>query len=190
MDAHSNFKKRRSTQINLEKKQHRKTSSALLQEFIEKCDEEESIDDLFEGNDSEDEDSLYKKIKLQKSFLEQVRFQPWTMKKKLKITSTVKDYLERYEGKLSKRHGCWEKFIMSMRRFKRSLNDFAQILIPWEMKVKAIESHFGSVVSSYFVFLRWLMWINIWLAALPLCFLIIPEISIIARRKRVMMLSM
>ncbi|CAG2252796.1 TMC [Mytilus edulis] len=102
-----------------------------------------------------------------KSFLEQVRFQPWTMKKKLKITSTVKDYLERYEGKLSKRHGCWEKFIMSMRRFKRSLNDFAQILIPWEMKVKAIESHFGSVVSSYFVFLRWLMWINIWLAALP-----------------------
>lgn len=28
------------------------------------------------------------------------------------VCSTVKDFLERYEGKLSKRHGWWEKFIM------------------------------------------------------------------------------
>ncbi|XP_046554803.1 transmembrane channel-like protein 3 [Haliotis rubra] len=41
-----------------------------------------------------------------------------------------------------------------------------------------VEGHFGSVVASYFVFLRWLIWINIWLTFLPLCFVIIPELIV------------
>ncbi|CAG0882364.1 unnamed protein product [Darwinula stevensoni] len=49
-------------------------------------------------------------------------------------------------------------------------------LKPWEARIKRIESQFGTVVASYFIFLRWLTWLNIVLAAVLLAFLILPEV--------------
>jgi len=49
--------------------------------------------------------------------------------------------------------------------------------IPWELKIKEIESHFGSVVASYFIFLRWLFWVNIVIAVAIISFVTIPEVS-------------
>lgn len=51
--------------------------------------------------------------------------------------------------------------------------------IPWELKIKEIESHFGSVVASYFIFLRWLFWVNIVIAVAIISFVTIPEVSTI-----------
>ncbi|KAI9588317.1 hypothetical protein GQX74_004163, partial [Glossina fuscipes] len=61
------------------------------------------------------------------------------------------------------------------RHWKRETASFLTVLIPWELRIKEIESHFGSGVASYFTFLRWLMWVNV-IIALPLvAFVIGPE---------------
>lgn len=59
---------------------------------------------------------------------------------------------------------------------KREIYNFCALLIPWEIRIKEIESRFGSVVASYFVFLRWLFWVNIVIANIFTLFVIVPEV--------------
>ena len=59
------------------------------------------------------------------------------------------------------------------------VRDFAERLIPWQKRIKDIESHFGSVVSSYFVFLRWIFWMNFAIMLVLTIAVILPEVNII-----------
>lgn len=61
---------------------------------------------------------------------------------------------------------------------KREVYNFCALLIPWEIRIKEIESRFGSVVASYFIFLRWLFWVNIVIANIFTLFVIVPEVSV------------
>jgi hypothetical protein len=60
--------------------------------------------------------------------------------------------------------------------FWKYLRDLATEMVPWQGRIKDIESHFGSVVSSYFVFLRWICWMNFVIAALLVVLVVIPEV--------------
>lgn len=59
---------------------------------------------------------------------------------------------------------------------RRELANISTVLIPWEHRIKEIESHFGSVVASYFTFLRWLFWVNIVIAVVLTAFVVTPEL--------------
>lgn len=63
-----------------------------------------------------------------------------------------------------------------MQHIRRELTNFSTQLIPWESRIKEIESHFGSVVASYFTFLRWLLWVNIVIAFAFAMFVVVPEV--------------
>jgi len=75
---------------------------------------------------------------------------------------------------------CLLRFLFSIlqrwRHWKRETTSFLTVLIPWELRIKEIESHFGSGVASYFTFLRWLMWVNIMIAIPLVAFVIGPEV--------------
>jgi tRNA(His) 5'-end guanylyltransferase len=49
-------------------------------------------------------------------------------------------------------------------------------MTPWQQRIKDIESNFGSVVSSYFTFLRWIFWMNMAITMVLAVFVIIPEV--------------
>ncbi|KAF2985912.1 hypothetical protein EK904_011032 [Melospiza melodia maxima] len=89
-------------------------------------------------------------------------------------------FVEKFEGALGKGKG--KKFyaykVMMMKKwmkFQRDFENFKTACIPWEMKIKEIESHFGSSVASYFIFLRWMYGINMILFGLTCGLVMVPE---------------
>ena len=56
--------------------------------------------------------------------------------------------------------------------------NLASWMVPWELRIKEIESLFGSAVASYFTFLRWVFSINLVLAIGYAVFVVIPEVCL------------
>ncbi|KAF7284667.1 hypothetical protein GWI33_021851 [Rhynchophorus ferrugineus] len=133
------------------------------------------------------QDEIFENIKLHKEVLSNVKMQPWNMRKKLKLVLQAKAYIKKHEGQLQERlaqsHSTKDMLarynivlIKKWQKWKRELTNISMWFIPWELKIKEIESHFGSVVASYFIFLRWLFWVNIVIAVVIISFVTIPEI--------------
>ncbi|XP_012862966.1 transmembrane channel-like protein 1 [Echinops telfairi] len=60
-------------------------------------------------------------------------------------------------------------------KFLRDFENFKAACVPWENKIKAIESQFGSSVASYFLFLRWMYGVNMVLFVLTFSLIMLPE---------------
>ena len=45
-----------------------------------------------------------------------------------------------------------------------------------DIYLKLISGHFGSVVSSYFTFLRWVIFVNLVISLIVVSFVVIPEV--------------
>ena len=135
--------------------------------------------------DEEEEDTgkpmtrqlLLDKIRQKKEVINKLRCQAWSMNRKRRTLRLAQKYLEQHESKVSKTHLYKEELRKRFRMFSRWFSNINTYLIPWESRIKKIESHFGSVVSSYFTFLRWVLYMNVVITVIVLCFITIPEVS-------------
>ncbi|XP_068630050.1 transmembrane channel-like protein [Battus philenor] len=132
------------------------------------------------------QEQIFENIHLHKEVLGSVKQQPLGMRRKLKIVHQAKGYIKRHEGQLQERlaqskstRDIYARFNILIatkwQHLKREAANTSNLLIPWELRIKEIESHFGSVVASYFTFLRWLFWVNLVIGFNLLVFVIIPE---------------
>ncbi|KAB0796732.1 hypothetical protein PPYR_10793 [Photinus pyralis] len=135
------------------------------------------------------QEQIFENIRLHKEVLSNVKMQPWNMRKKLKLVMQAKSYVKRHEGALQERftqtHSLnnmiarWNIYLIKkLHQCRREMANLSNLLIPWERRIKEIESHFGSVVASYFIFLRWLFWVNVVMSAVIGLFVVMPEIII------------
>ncbi|VDN08404.1 unnamed protein product [Thelazia callipaeda] len=91
------------------------------------------------------------------------------------ICRVARRYLKRQESKVSRWHLYKVEAVRRWTTVGRWCSNMKIYLIPWEAKIKKIESHYGSVVSSYFTFLRWVLSVNITMTVIMMLFVTIPE---------------
>ncbi|XP_060057715.1 transmembrane channel-like protein 2 [Erinaceus europaeus] len=136
------------------------------------------------GGESLSEEELahiLEQVEDKKKLIATMRNKPWPMAKKLTELREAQDFVEKFEGALGKGKGkrlYAYRMLMAKKwiKFKRDFDNFKTQCIPWEMKIKDIESHFGSSVASYFIFLRWMYGVNLVLFGLIFGLVIIPEV--------------
>ncbi|XP_035274220.1 transmembrane channel-like protein 3 [Anguilla anguilla] len=136
-------------------------------------DEEDRED---ERVDSSDPEEIFQNIQLQKEIIANIRSRPWPMRRKLKALKHARDIVLKYEGRLTRTRGYQTAGADLLKKLSRLLYNIVVLFIPWEMRIKKIESHFGSGVASYFIFLRWLFGINIVLTIMTGSFIVLPEL--------------
>ncbi|KAM9590319.1 transmembrane channel-like protein 2 [Trichechus inunguis] len=149
-------------------KKHRSTSLASSASGGESLSEEELT-------------WILEQVEEKKKLIATMRNKPWPMAKKLTELREAQAFVEKYEGALGKGKGkrlYAYRMLMAKKwvKFKRDFGNFKTQCIPWEMKIKDIESHFGSSVASYFIFLRWMYGVNLVLFGLIFGLIIIPEV--------------
>ncbi|XP_015185067.1 PREDICTED: transmembrane channel-like protein 2 [Polistes dominula] len=135
------------------------------------------------------QEQIFEKLKLHKEVLNGVKEEPWPLRKKMKLVRQAKLYVRKHEGvlkeKLAQNRNTKDVvarvsllITKKWQYFRREFINLETWLIPWELRIKEIESHFGSAVASYFTFLRWLFWINFVITITLTAFVAVPEMLI------------
>ncbi|XP_051828547.1 transmembrane channel-like protein 1 [Antechinus flavipes] len=137
------------------------------------ADEDDEIDE-------EELEKMKAELDEKRQVIATVKCQPWKMEKKIQVLKEAKEFVSANEGALGKGKGKrWFAFKMMMKKkwakFLRDFEIFKQACIPWENKIKAVESQFGSSVASYFHFLRWMYGVNMVLFVLTFSLIMLPE---------------
>lgn len=135
------------------------------------------------GAGSGSEEVISYRMKWCRESIAQLKRQTWPMEKKLATLKACKLFIKQHQGELKQSKQAKDVLANTSafierywRHAKRELANFLVIITPWEMRIKKIESHFGSVVASYFTFLRWIFWLNL-ANSLVLCsFVLVPEL--------------
>uniref|UniRef100_A0AAZ3PW82 Transmembrane channel-like protein n=1 Tax=Oncorhynchus tshawytscha TaxID=74940 RepID=A0AAZ3PW82_ONCTS len=119
-------------------------------------------------------EQMFQNIQFQKEIIANIRTRAWPMRRKLKALKQAREIVLKYEGRLTRTRGYQAAGADLLKKVSRLLYNIVVLFIPWEMRIKKIESHFGSGVASYFIFLRWLFGINIVLTVMTGAFIVIP----------------
>ncbi|TKS70341.1 Transmembrane channel-like protein 3 [Collichthys lucidus] len=82
----------------------------------------------------------------------------------------AREIVLKYEGRLTRTRGYQTAGADLLKKLSRVLYNVVVLFIPWEVRIKKIES-----VASYFIFLRWLFGINIVLTIMTGAFIVLPE---------------
>ncbi|XP_065106087.1 transmembrane channel-like protein 2-B isoform X1 [Paramisgurnus dabryanus] len=124
---------------------------------------------------------LKEEVEEKKKQIATLRNKPWRMKRRLKCLKEAQAFVEKFEGALGKGKGrrlYAFKVMMTKKliKFNRDFENFKTACIPWESRIKEVESHFGSSVASYFIFLRWMYGLNLILFGFVFGLVVIPEV--------------
>ncbi|KAF6729340.1 Transmembrane channel-like protein 2 [Oryzias melastigma] len=180
-------KKEKSVNHGTKDKTHEEKKKKRKKVLETSSEQETSEEDSEDKEDSEDEEvkpeslspeeleKLKEAVDDKKKLIQSLRGKPWPMKKKLVTLRESQEFLEKYEGALGKGKGRKLYAYKKWMKFQRDFENFKTACIPWEMKIKEIESHFGSSVASYFIFLRWMYGINMILFGLTFGLVMVPE---------------
>ncbi|KAG8181681.1 hypothetical protein JTE90_019220 [Oedothorax gibbosus] len=104
------------------------------------------------------------------------------MHQSLTIKRQVKERLDadRRQKFATRTLGCTTRFKLGMsmawHKFRHECKNISYFLEPWHSSIKTIQGKFGSEVASYFIFLRWLLYINLWNCFTTFCFVVIPQL--------------
>ncbi|XP_061586207.1 transmembrane channel-like protein 2-B [Cololabis saira] len=125
--------------------------------------------------------ALKEQVEEKKKLITTLRNKPWRMKKRLILFKEAREFIEKFEGALGKGKGrklYAFKVMMTKKliKFNRDFENFKTACIPWERKIKEVESHFGSSVASYFLFLRWMYGLNLVLFGFMFGLVVLPEV--------------
>uniref|UniRef100_A0A3P8V4S1 Transmembrane channel-like protein n=1 Tax=Cynoglossus semilaevis TaxID=244447 RepID=A0A3P8V4S1_CYNSE len=154
----------------------RKNSRRIYSAFQDHQGSSEDEDKEDERVDSNDPEEMFQNIQYQKEIIANIRTRPWPMRRKLKVLKQAREIVLKYEGRLTRTRGYQTAGADLLKKLSRLLYNVVVIFIPWEVRIKKIESHFGSGVASYFIFLRWLFGINIVLTIMTGAFIVLPEL--------------
>ncbi|KAM9323038.1 transmembrane channel-like protein 2-A [Pholidichthys leucotaenia] len=124
---------------------------------------------------------LMEEVEEKKKLIATIRNKPWRMKRRLTHLKEAQAFVDKFEGAVGKGKGRkWYAYKVMMTKkwikFQRDFANFRTACIPWERKIKEVESHFGSSVASYFIFLRWMYGMNLVLFGLTFGLVVIPEV--------------
>ncbi|XP_029702646.1 transmembrane channel-like protein 3 [Takifugu rubripes] len=154
----------------------RKTTRRIYSAYPDRQGASDDEDDGEERMDSNDPEEMFQNIQYQKEIIANIRTRPWPMRRKLKVLKQARIIVVKYEGRLTRTRGYQNAGADLLKKISRLLYNVTVLFIPWEVRIKKIESHFGSGVASYFIFLRWLFGINIVLSIMTGAFIILPEL--------------
>ncbi|KAL4623166.1 transmembrane channel-like protein 2 [Arapaima gigas] len=124
---------------------------------------------------------LKEEVEEKKKLISTLRNKPWRMRRRLQCLKDAQQFVEKFEGALGKGKGrkLYAFKVMITKKwikFNRDFENFKTACIPWERKIKEVESHFGSSVASYFLFLRWMYGMNLVLFGFVFGLIVIPEV--------------
>ncbi|KAK9974876.1 hypothetical protein ABG768_022944 [Culter alburnus] len=189
--SHGKTKQKDCHDMPLKEKKKKRNKPETTSESESKSESESQSDSDSESKDNqavgvlgsltpEELEKLKEAVDERKKLIITLRGKPWPMRKKLLILRESQEFVEKYEGALGKGKGrkLYAYKVMMMKKwmkFQRDFENFKTACIPWEMKIKEIESHFGSSVASYFIFLRWMYGINMILFGLTFGLVMVPE---------------
>ncbi|XP_029025885.1 transmembrane channel-like protein 2-A [Betta splendens] len=140
-------------------------------------DSDEEEESMSEGEMAQ----LMEQVEEKKKLIATIRNKPWRMKRRLTLLKEAQEFVDKFEGALGKGKGRkWYAYKVMMTKkwikFQRDFENFKTACIPWESRIKEVESHFGSSVASYFIFLRWMYGMNLVLFGFTFGLVVIPEV--------------
>uniref|UniRef100_A0A669C2A5 Transmembrane channel-like protein n=1 Tax=Oreochromis niloticus TaxID=8128 RepID=A0A669C2A5_ORENI len=168
-----NVKGKDETNKGSEKDKKKKNGNSPVSSSEDESDEES----MSEGEIA----ALKEQVEEKKKLIATLRNKPWRMKRRLVLLKEAQEFVEKFEGALGKGRGkklYAFKVMMTKKliKFNRDFENFKTACIPWERKIKEVESHFGSSVASYFIFLRWMYGLNLILFGFMFGLVVLPEV--------------
>lgn len=107
---------------------------------------------------------------------EVIRAMPVSLNGKLEALQHLSEYQQSSSKRL--KYSTWfsSGISGSWNKFKRRMNNLTFYMDPWTNAIKKVKGHFGTSVTSYFLFLKWLFLWNVFSFFLAFCFQVLPQL--------------